>query len=197
MGTDQQEFDFERRSSTKEAPVEIVEKIKKLLRLAADKSNRHEAELALRRAFELARRHSIGEGIVEGQPEHTMRHFIQEVLPVRNTATARIRRDVTLLTLHSIDCASKGEEMPDIPNQYLGAERFIDAQREGWDLVESVCPEFAPVRPIKTPSAEPKKASAPAPKKSVSLLVAAAPSRQLSMQERIDALKASHRRVYS
>jgi len=37
----------------------IAEKIKKLLRLAADKSNRHEAELALRRALELARKHQI------------------------------------------------------------------------------------------------------------------------------------------
>lgn len=151
-------------------------------------------EQPVRRFFQ---RLFTGEGIVEGQPEHTMRHFIQEVLPVRNTATTRIRRDLTLLTLHSIDCASKGEEMPDIPNQYLGAERFIDAQRDGWDLVESVCPKFAPVRPVKTPAAGPKKASAPVPKKSASLLVAAAPSRQLSMQERIDALKASHRRVYS
>jgi hypothetical protein len=37
----------------------IAERVKKLLRLAADKCNRHESEQALRRAFDLARRHNI------------------------------------------------------------------------------------------------------------------------------------------
>jgi ribosomal protein L16/L10AE len=56
----QEEFDFEQRSaSSADVPTGVVDKIKKLLRLAADKSNRHEAEQALRRAFEMARKHRI------------------------------------------------------------------------------------------------------------------------------------------
>lgn len=58
----QTEFDFEaRKEEFRQASATIIERIKKLLRLAADKrGNRHEAERALHLAWELAEKHRVG-----------------------------------------------------------------------------------------------------------------------------------------
>lgn len=63
----QSEFDFEAKPESvkppTEASAELVERIKKLLRLAADKrGNPHEAEVALQRAYELAEKHRVDVG---------------------------------------------------------------------------------------------------------------------------------------
>lgn len=57
----QSEFDFEaRKAERREASAAMIERIKKLLRLAADKrGNAHEAECALALAFELAEKHRV------------------------------------------------------------------------------------------------------------------------------------------
>lgn len=61
----QDEFDFEAKSEAAAAPkseasAAMIERIKKLLRLAADKrGNPHEAERALQAAYELAERHRV------------------------------------------------------------------------------------------------------------------------------------------
>lgn len=53
------EFSFEQRQEARKvATAEVIEKIKKLLRLGTS-SNRHESELALQRAFELARKYQV------------------------------------------------------------------------------------------------------------------------------------------
>jgi hypothetical protein len=52
------EFDFDRPSAAERAPQDIAEKIKKLLRLGKS-ANRHEAELALERAFRLAQKYRV------------------------------------------------------------------------------------------------------------------------------------------
>ncbi|GEM_PF-5918622 len=54
----QPEFDFNAQPASEQAPADIAEKIKKLLRLGKS-SNRHEAELALERAFRLAQKYRI------------------------------------------------------------------------------------------------------------------------------------------
>lgn len=57
----QAEFDFEaRKEEVKQASAAMIERIKKLLRLAADqRGNRHEAERALALAYELAEKHRV------------------------------------------------------------------------------------------------------------------------------------------
>jgi hypothetical protein len=82
----QQEFNFNRPEPEPTAPpAEVVEKVKKLLRLAADKSNRHEAELALRRAFELARRHSIDVSALD--LDEKTEAFIHQAFPTSKRIT--------------------------------------------------------------------------------------------------------------
>lgn len=62
------------------APHEIIEKLKKLLRLAKS-SNPHEAELALQKATELAREHRLSlEGIDPNAPEASISHKNSEPL---------------------------------------------------------------------------------------------------------------------
>jgi len=56
--SDQPEFDFDARPASQQAPPDIAEKIKKLLRLGKS-SNRHEAERALEAAFRLARKYRV------------------------------------------------------------------------------------------------------------------------------------------
>lgn len=58
MSSSQQEFDFDRPAASEQAPADIAEKIKKLLRLGKS-SNRHEAELALERAYRLAQKYHV------------------------------------------------------------------------------------------------------------------------------------------
>lgn len=53
----QSEFDFEKKREA--ASAGVIDRIKKLLRLAAGKANRHESELALKLAFELARKYDV------------------------------------------------------------------------------------------------------------------------------------------
>ncbi len=54
----QAEFNFDAKPASEQAPADIAEKIKKLLRLGKS-SNRHEAELALERAFRLAQKYRV------------------------------------------------------------------------------------------------------------------------------------------
>lgn len=59
MKSAQSQFDFDRAAAEKRAAApEVLEKIKKLLRLGQS-SNLHEAKLALQRAFDLANKHDV------------------------------------------------------------------------------------------------------------------------------------------